>query len=173
MASQVLVAYGSRYGATAEIAARIGEALREAGLQAEVRAARDVADLAPYGAVVLGSGIYAGQWHKDAARLLKRNAEALAGRPVWLFSSGPTGPGDPSELLQGWRLPEGLKGVAERVQPRDIALFGGAIDAGKLNFIERLLVIRLIKAPVGDFRDWDAIMAWAGTIAAALHAEAA
>ncbi len=168
---QVLVAYGSKYGATAEIAERIGQVLRAAGVQADVRPASEVKDLAPYGAFVVGSGIYAGQWVKGAASFLKRNAEALRGRPLWLFSSGPTGPGDPAELLQGWRLPEGLKPLAEGLQPRDIALFGGAMDAEKLSFIERLM-IRMLKAPVGDFRDWDAIASWASSIAATLQAEA-
>jgi menaquinone-dependent protoporphyrinogen IX oxidase len=36
MPTRVLVAYGTKYGATAEIAAKIGETLRQAGLQADV-----------------------------------------------------------------------------------------------------------------------------------------
>jgi hypothetical protein len=44
------------------------------------------------------------------------NAEVLAGMPVWLFSSEPTGEGDPLELLQGWKLPEELLPVVERIR---------------------------------------------------------
>jgi hypothetical protein len=54
-------------------------------------------------------------------------------RPVWLFSSGPTGEGDPVELLKGWRLPAGLQPIADRIQPRGIAVFHGRVNMEKLN----------------------------------------
>jgi len=165
--NKVLVAYGTKYGATAEIAEKIGETLHQAGLQADVQRTDRVGDVAAYGAVVLGSAVYAGRWVKGAAKFLETNAETLAGRPVWLFSSGPTGQGDPVQLMKGWRFPEALQPVADRIGPRDVAVFHGAIDVKKLNFIERLL-IRGIKAPTGDFRDWGAITAWAAAIAATL-----
>ena len=92
---RVLVAYGTKHGATAEIAEAIGKALIAAGLGVDVRRARRVRSLAPYQAVVLGSAVYAGRWRRDAMRLLRR-AE-LRERAVWLFSSGPVGEdkGDP------------------------------------------------------------------------------
>src|SRR5690606_15376137 len=87
---RVLVAYGSKYGATAEIARRIGEVLERAGLAVDVKPADQVSDLAPYGAVVLGSAVYAGQWRKEAAQLLKAQEEALAARDV--YGCSPAGP---------------------------------------------------------------------------------
>jgi menaquinone-dependent protoporphyrinogen oxidase len=86
---------------------------------------------------------------------------------VWLFSSGPTGEGDPVTLTKGWRFPEKLQAIADSIKPRDIAVFGGAIDTKKLNMIERWM-IKNVKAPAGDFRDWTAITAWAGGIAEVL-----
>lgn len=164
---KVLVAYATKYGATAEIAERIGQVLRQASLDAEVLPAERVGDVQAYRAVVLGSAVYIGQWRKQAAAFLKANEQALAGRPVWLFSSGPTGEGDPVTLTQGWRLPAGLQPVADRIKPRDIAIFHGSANAQKMNFIEKWL-LKNVKAPAGDFRDWDAIAAWAASIAAAL-----
>jgi menaquinone-dependent protoporphyrinogen oxidase len=164
---QVLVAYGTKYGATAEIAEKIGQMLREAGLRADVLPADRVGDLTPYQAVVLGSAVYAGQWRKEAVKFLKANETVLAEKPVWLFSSGPTGEGDPVELVQGWRFPGKLQPIADRIQPRDVTVFHGAVDAGKLNFIEKW-ILKNVKAPSGDFRDWDAIAAWAAAIADAL-----
>ncbi len=171
MDTHVLVAYATKYGATAEIAGKISEVLREAGLHTDVLPADQVGDLAPYGAVVLGSAVYAGQWRKEAADFLETNAAELAKRPVWLFSSGPTGEGDPVQLMSGWQFPEAQQPIADRIQPRDIAFFHGELDMKKLNLAEKLIV-KGIKAPVGDFRDWEAITAWAEAIASTLKQEA-
>ena len=164
---QVLVAYATKYGATAEIAEKIGQVLREAGLRADVLPADRVSDLTPYQAVVLGSAVYIGQWRKEAVKFLKANETVLAEKPMWLFSSGPTGEGDPVELVQGWRFPGKLQPIADRVRPRDVAIFHGAVDVGKLNLIEKWM-LKNVKAPIGDFRDWDAITSWAAAIADAL-----
>ena len=167
---RVLVTYATKYGATAEIADRIGQVLRQAGLQADVLPTDRVGDLTPYQAVVLGSAVYIGQWQKKAATFLQANEKALAERPVWLFSSGPTGEGDPVQLLKGWRLPQSQQVIADRIHARDMAIFHGAADPVKMNLIEKWM-IKNVKAPVGDFRDWNAITAWARAIADALRRE--
>ncbi len=171
MDTQVLIAYATKYGATAEIAEKIGQALRQAGLRADVLLAQRVDDLSPYKAVILGSAVYMGQWRKEAATFLKANEEALSERPVWLFSSGPSGEGDPIQLLKGWRLPKAQQTIANRIHPRDITVFGGALDPKKMNFFENW-VLKNVKAPPGDFRNWDAIDAWAQTISDTLQREA-
>ena len=167
MNTQVLVAYATKYGATAEIAEKIGQVLRQAGLDADVLSVDRVDDLPSYKAVILGSAAYVGGWRKQAAAFFKDNEEVLAGQLVWLFSSGPTGEGDPLELTQGWRLPKALQPIADRIQPRDIALFHGAVFREKLSLIEKWM-IKMVNAPAGDFRDWEAITAWATAIAETL-----
>jgi len=167
MGSQVLVAYATKYGATAEIAERIGQVLRQAGLGVDVLPAERVGDVRAYKAVVLGSAVYIGQWRKQAAAFLRANEQALAERPVWLFSSGPTGEGDPVKLVQGWRLPTKLQPIADRIRPRDIVVFQGSANVQKMNFLEKWM-LKNVKAPAGDFRDWDGITAWAAAIATAL-----
>jgi menaquinone-dependent protoporphyrinogen oxidase len=164
---RVLVAYATKYGATAEIAERIGQVLRQAGLDVDVLPVDRVDDLPSYQAVVLGSAVYIGAWRVAAARFLEANEGELAGRPVWLFSSGPTGEGDPAELTEGWRLPKKLQPIADRIGPRDIALFHGAVDREKLNLLEKWM-IKTVNAPAGDYRDREAIAAWAADIAGAL-----
>ena len=164
MDDKVLVAYGTKDGGTAEIAEKIGQVLREAGLHTDVLSADRVGDLTPYDAVVLGSGVYIGRWRKEAAAFLKANEQALAERPVWLFSSGPTGEGDPVELTNGWRFPKALQPIADRIQPRDIVVFHGVVNAEKLKRIHKWM-IKKVEAPLGDFRDWDAITSWAKAIA--------
>ena len=167
MDSRVLVAYATKYGATAEIAEKIGQVLRQAGLGVDVMPAERVSDVRAYKAVVVGSAVYIGQWRKQAAAFLRANEQALAERPVWLFSSGPTGEGDPVKLVQGWRLPTKLQPIADRIRPRDIVVFQGAANVEKMNFLEKWM-LKNVKAPAGDFRDWDAITAWATGIADAL-----
>lgn len=163
MKAPVLVAFASKYGATKEIAERIGQVLRIAGLETEVRAAGEVKDLSPYRAAVIGSAVYAGQWRKEAISLLRAHEGQLRALPVWLFSSGPLGKGDPETLLRGWRIPKGI----ERIGPRDVAVFHGALKVTKLAWWERSL-LRMIKAPSGDFRNWTEIENWAKGIATAL-----
>ena len=169
MDKQVLVAYGTKYGATAEIAERIGQVLRDAGLGAEAKAADRAGDPARYDAVVLGSALYMGQWRKEAAKFLKENEATLTQKPVWVFSSGPTGEGTVEELMAGWSFPGGLKPVAERIGPRDMTIFHGVADESKMGRFDRWILKR-VGAGIGDFRDWDAIEGWAKAIAAELQA---
>lgn len=164
MDKQVLVAYATKYGATAEIAGKIGRVLRQAGLPTDVLSVEHVSDLTPYTAVVLGSAVYVGKWRKEAVQFLEDNEELLADRQAWLFSSGPTGTGDPVEIMNGWRFPEALLPFADTIRPRDVAVFHGDLNVKKLNFLEKW-VINNVKSPIGDFRDWDAITTWATTIA--------
>jgi len=168
MEIQVLVAYATKYGATVEIAQKIGEVLRQTGLPTDVLPADKVNNLTSYQAIVLGSAVYIGKWRKQAVKFLQANEAMLAERQVWLFSSGPSGEGDPVELLQGWRFPKGQQAIADRIQPQDIAVFHGDVNVNKLNFIEKWM-IKNVKAPVGDFRDWEAITVWATSIADVLN----
>jgi menaquinone-dependent protoporphyrinogen oxidase len=170
MEKKVLVAYSSKYGATREIAEKIATDLHREGLQVDVTPVKTVQDLAAYQAVILGSGVYIGQWNKEAAVFLQANEKVLAGRPVWIFSSGPTGEGDPVELVQGWLLPTSLKPVADRIHPRDIKVFHGYINPEKLMLIQRWMIKSVLKKPFGDFRDWKAISAWTAGIAGELKA---
>jgi menaquinone-dependent protoporphyrinogen oxidase len=171
METKILVAFASKYGATAEIAEMICQTLRESGFDTDMLPADQVYDLENYQAVVLGSAVYAGQWRKDAVAFLEDNEGLLTHMPVWFFSSGPTGEGDPVQLMKGWQFPEAQQPIADRVKPRGTAFFHGVLDLKKLNFAERLIV-RGFRAPVGDFRDRDAIKAWAASIAESLKQEA-
>ena len=169
---RVLVAYASKHGATEEIAERIGVTLRAAGLAVDVDRAGEIDAVARYDAVVLGSAVYVGRWRGEASRFLKQHRDALAERPTWLFSSGPTGDGEPVEATSGWTFPASLKPLLESIAPRDVALFHGKLDPDELGFFERWIV-RRVGAPEGDFRDLEAIDAWARSIAEALGPAAA
>lgn len=167
---QVLVAYASKSGATEGIAEKIGEVLQEAGIPTDILPAGKVRDVTGYRAVVLGSAVYIFRWRKEAAKLLKALAADPAGRPVWLFSSGPTSPTDTEAFPEGVKLPKALQPVADRLQPRDVTVFRGVLDLTKLNPLERWMMGKM-NAPAGDFREWDVIEAWAKGIAQTLSEE--
>lgn len=164
MEKKILVAYASKYGATEEIAKRIGQVLEAAELPVDIQPVDEVCDVSPYIAVVLGSAVYAGQWLEEAAAFLMNNERALGCRPVWLFSSGPTGAGEPETLMNGWHFPAALQPIADRIHPRAIAFFHGSLDLQKLNFAEKLIV-NVMRAPKGDYRNWNKVQNWGSQIA--------
>jgi menaquinone-dependent protoporphyrinogen oxidase len=156
---KVLVTAASRYGATKEIAEAIGEVLEREGLDVTVAEVERAAPAADFDAVVLGSAIYMGQWLKAARDYVTANAEALRGRPVFVFSSGPLG--DPlkpePETLD-------LSAVVGQIDPRAQRVFAGRIDRSLLRFADRAIVAAL-RAPESDDRPWSDIEAWAHDIA--------
>ena len=112
--------------------------------------------------VMVGSAVYAGRWMEEARRFAQRHHEQLRGRPVWLFSSGPIGvPLAPAE-----ESADALKLVGE-LTARGHQTFAGRIDPSALGWVERTIT-RMVKAPDGDFRDWEAVRSWADDIARAL-----
>jgi menaquinone-dependent protoporphyrinogen oxidase len=157
---KVLVASASKHGSTEGIAEAIAERLRQLGHDAMASRAVDVPDLDGFHAVVLGSAVYLGSWMKEATDFAEVNTDVLSRLPVWLFSSGPLG----TEVEDDEEQPRQLAELTERLQPRAHRMFFGALDRNKLGFGERMMV-KAVKAPDGDFRDWNAISAWAGEIA--------
>lgn len=164
---RVLIVYGSMHGATAEIARAIGEELQKTGLEAEVRAADQVTNLQGFDAVVLGSGIYAGHWSKDAVRFGKRQAGELARRPVWLFDSGPID----TSADEGKTTPvKDATMLAARIHARQHVTFGGQFGPEDVGRFTQKMIGKGDKSPYGDFRNWDRIRAWARTIGTELRA---
>jgi menaquinone-dependent protoporphyrinogen oxidase len=161
---RVLVSAASRHGATAEIAQAIGQALSEQGLTVAVIPPGDVGSLDGYDAVIIGSAVYMGHWLDPAKELVNRFRDALTGRPVWLFSSGPVGKPS-SKLAQSMdQDPADLPGMVEATRAQEHRRFAGKLDRKHLSLPQRasLLVFRGLN---GDFRDWAGIRQWAEGIA--------
>ena len=156
----VLVAYASKHGSTAGIAEAIADALVDHEVKAEAKSVNTVEDLGPYAAVDLGSAVYAGAWMREAVAFVERHAGELSRRPVWLFSSGPLGEDVEDHEEQPRQMPE----LRRLIGPKGHRVFHGALDVSALGFAERMIA-KAVKAPTGDFRDWEAILGWAEGIA--------
>jgi len=174
---RVLIVYASRYGATQGIAERIAAILRQQGLQATVESAQRASDPTDYDAVVIGSAAYYFHWMKKATEYVRQNRAALAERPVWLFSSGPLGTKTVDEQGRDVctvTVPKEIEEFRETIQPRDHRVFFGALERGKLGLAHRLMLKLPVNRnsaifPLGDFRNWNDIEAWAVKIAHALE----
>lgn len=157
----VLVAYASKHGSTAEIAEVIADKMRESGLEVDCMPVRDVESLERYDAVVLGSALYLNHWRTDATRFLREQAEGLAERPLWVFSSGPVG--EASTALE----PKRIVAEIERLGAREHVVFGGRLPSEAHGPFEQVLV-RKTPTQYRDRRYWAEIRAWAARIAEAI-----
>jgi menaquinone-dependent protoporphyrinogen oxidase len=151
--SNVLVAYASKHGSTREVAEVICATLQERGDRVELRPADDVrGSIGRPDLVVLGGAIYAGGWHHDAHRFLRKHRRELSEVPLAVFGMGPR-----VGTEEGWQRSRGQldQALAKRgwLTPVAVTVFGG-VDP-----VERK------GDPRRDLRDWDVIRAWAGEVA--------
>ncbi|KPI30585.1 flavodoxin domain-containing protein [Streptomyces sp. NPDC054950] len=159
MTDTVLVTYGSTNGSTAQIAEAVAEVLRKEGLTVDALPAGAVPSVASYDAVVVGGGLYAGRWQKDARRFVRRHRRLLAERPVWFFSSGPL---DASASERDIPPVRGVRRAMTRVSVREHVTFGGCLEEGAKGRVAGMI---LRSGKGGDFRNFDAIETWAAGVA--------
>ena len=180
---KVLVTYATRHGATRGIAVRIGEVLEREGLKVTVKPVEQAGSIDAYDGVVIGGAAYMFHWMKEASAFVRKHRAALARRPVWLFSSGPTGKEpDPEKRAAALKasVPREFAELAAQLNPRDEKIFYGAYDpdAEPVGLAEGLFSKMTDRwpsirqgVPAGDFREWPEIDAWAAEVARELQAD--
>jgi menaquinone-dependent protoporphyrinogen oxidase len=176
---RVLVAYGSRYGTSEEIASRIASVLEEQGIDVDLKdlRSRPAIDLGNYDGVIVGSGIKVGRWTKEAEQLLKELAGAPSDVKIGVFVS----------CLQVLTNPEGTHSsyLDEKLKKMGVGADIGEAFPGKIDFssgsrmgmldkkmvsvaakeMEQKSGIEIDRKGVNDFRDWEAIDTFARTFA--------
>ncbi len=168
---KVLVTYSSGFGATREVAEKIGDVLgKEGDLKVTVRSIDEVGDIAPYEAVIVGSSVRAEKPLANVRDFFAGNREVLAGKKVALFAVCLTaGNHEGREKVRK----EYLGYIVERYPELNLLTseaFGGKIDFERLNPIMKLLMTRVLERsglPAQgsiDTRDWGFIEAWAAEL---------
>jgi menaquinone-dependent protoporphyrinogen oxidase len=154
----ILLAYATRFGSTQEVAEAITATLREAGIEVELQAMQDVESLDGYDAIVLGAALYNTRWHQAAHQFLTKHKESLMQRPVAIFTLGPLNTSDAAKRNSRRQLDKEL-GKYAWLKPVALEVFAGKYDPSKpgMGFFERLL-------PARDYRDWEAMRAWANAL---------
>jgi len=150
--SKTLVAYGTRYGATADVAQEIAKIFKDQfSLSVELLDLykKKIKDISGYDNIVVGSGIKMGRWTGRAKRFLKKNFE---GKKLAVFvCSRRAGESDSYDFA----LDNYVKKVLSRrlnAQPVAFEAFGGRKPLKDNTFY--------------DNRDWDKIRDWAKKVGA-------
>ncbi len=164
--SKVMVVYSTKSGCTTGVAQRIGECLANEGATVDVVSAKEAGSPSDYDAVVVGSGVRMSQWHAPARAWVTQHSEELASMPVAFYTVNLTMATEPerADEVRSWTDP---LIEATGVEPLDVGLFAGWNEPKDFPFLERT-ILKAMKAPQGDFRDWETIDSWASVVSTKL-----
>ena len=164
MTKQILVAYATGSGSTAEVAAAIGDVLRGEGVIVDVHAVSDVKDISVYSAVVLGSSIRVGRWLPGAVKFLETFQQQMGHIPVAYFTTCLTMVNDTADSRRTvLEYMKPVRRLAPHIEPVGLGLFAGSLNP------ELQHILPGESGPYGDFRNWKAIRGWAEKIRPLLH----
>jgi menaquinone-dependent protoporphyrinogen oxidase len=178
---KALIAYGSRYGTSAEIAEEIGKFMENDGIEVDVvnLMKNKVYDVQKYDLIVVGSGIKMGKWTKEPLKFLKKNENILEDKKVALFVSCGAA-NDPKTVGEGQE--KYLDDVAGKYlinKPVATGLFGSLYDPNAKQGLLYKMTMRFYKKELEekgidttkpyDYRDWEEIREWAHKLAEMLN----
>jgi menaquinone-dependent protoporphyrinogen oxidase len=103
-----------------------------------------------------------GQWHESARVWVTAHAAQLEAMPVAFYTVNLTMAHEPEKAGEVRAYVDPLI-ESTGVIPVDVGLFAGWNEPGEFSFLERT-ILKAMKAPRGDFRDWAAIDDWAADI---------
>ena len=131
----------------------------------EVLPVGEVTDLSAYSGVVLGSAVRIAKWLPEAVRFAEKNEQALSGMRVAGFTVCMTTVEDTAANRA--EAQAFAQVVCDRIGFASEAVFAGAVIEDTLPFLLRQM-LKTMDTPEGDYRDWEAIAAWATDLYPAL-----
>ncbi len=167
---KVLVVYSTVSGCTETIAKRIGDDFIAYGACPRVVSVEEAPDFDDdLDAVVFGSGMRMGKFHKDARAWLQENLDALSRVPLALFSVGLRAvPNQSGGVAQAERdLDAAVSSLGGSLQPVGSVVLPGWKRSEGFGTMEKL-ALRVYPLEDGDYRDWDKVDAWVREIAPVL-----
>jgi menaquinone-dependent protoporphyrinogen oxidase len=163
MKSRVLIAYATRAGSSGDVAQALAEVLGARGFAVDVRTIKSRPAVGGYQAAILGSAVRMGEWLPEAVSFAAEHQVELRRLPVALFTVHILNTG--ADLQSVTKRRAYAAGVRRLISPVGEAFFSGVVNPASLSMIDRLMV-RAVKPPVGDLRDWERIRGWAGQVLA-------
>ncbi|MBU0516279.1 MAG: flavodoxin domain-containing protein [Proteobacteria bacterium] len=162
---RILVAYASRCGSTGGVAEAIGRELCKGGARVDVRLLSHVKDIRAYRAVIVGSAVRRGAWLPEAIEFVEKHKGTLQKIPTAYFLTclALSQPQHETRRLARKYMNSVLRAVPE-VKPRDLGMFSGTLDYGKLSLMMRMIMrskMRKKGIKAGDYRNWKLIRTWA------------
>lgn len=176
---KTLIAYGTRYGATASTAEEISRVLQEQGHDVQVVDVKKdkIKNISEYELIIIGSGMRIFRWVGEAEKFIKKFQNDLRQKKTAIFvSSGARAlhkhDGDTQEMDIAWTKYLVEKAEKYSLQPIMMAIFGGLWDYNKMGFPfsktmepfkEKLREAGIQETAPGvyDTRDWEEIRSWA------------
>jgi menaquinone-dependent protoporphyrinogen oxidase len=142
MEIKVLLAYGTRYGATAGTAKEIAKILQDKGFDVKVVNLKEekVKDISEYEIVIIGSGMKMEMWTSKAKSFLNKFNEELKKKKVAIFvSSGARAlmeyKGENQEIERITKKYLRDKASKYGLKPISMAMFGGIWDYNQIGKI--------------------------------------
>ena len=181
--SKILIAYGTRYGATKGTSEEIAKVLHDEGFEVEVVNLKEekVKDISKFELVIIGSGMKMEMWTGSAKAFLKKFRSELKKKKVAIFvSSGGRAlmeyKGEHDEIDRITK--KYLEGKASKygLNPISMNMFGGIWDYNQMGKIYRKFLeaerenfipagFKETEPGVYDSRNWDEIRKWAKELA--------
>lgn len=167
MDKRILVAFASVSGSTGEVAEAVAKVIeQDPTVTVDVCHVRDVFNIEQYSALVLGSSIRAGRWLPEAFTFLETHQAQIQHMPVAYFTTCLTMVSDSQDSRQTvLAYMEPVRQAAPDLNPVGLGLFAGALDPTRQPIMPSGHTVQ------GDYRNWEAIRAWAAEIRPRLLAE--
>jgi len=180
---KILIAYGTRYGATTSTAEEIAKVLQDEGFDVRVVNLKKekVKDITNFELVIIGSGMKMEMWTGKAKAFLNKFSGELKKKKVAIFvSSGARAlmeyKGEHDEIDRITKKYLEDKASKYGLNPISMTMFGGIWDYNQMGKIYRKILnaekenfipagFKETEPGVYDSRNWDEIRKWANELA--------